>query len=112
MRMPLEWDECPECDTCELIYSFMELTDSLVRDLQHLKAETVRARYQLRQQLDPGKTWTTGIDVLSNMEMPHYDNQAYQEYMRVYYDGGNPLEFKEFTDSMINLAEGIDDEKY
>lgn len=110
--IPLEWDECPDCDTCELILSFLELTDSLVHDLQHLKAETMRARYQWRKQLDPEKSWITTVDMLSNLEMPHYDNQAYQEYMRVYYNGGDPLEFKEFSDSMINIANGIDDCKY
>ena len=110
--IPLEWDECPECDTCELILSFLELTDSLVHDLQHLKAETMRARYQWWKQLDPDKNRITTVDLLSNLEMPHYDNQAYQEYMRVYYNGGDPLEFKEFSDSMINIANGIDDYKY
>ncbi|MBQ3798011.1 MAG: hypothetical protein II842_17330 [Butyrivibrio sp.] len=110
--IPLEWDECPECDTCELILSFLELTDSLVRDLQHLKAETLRARYQWWKQLDPDKNRITTVDLLSNLEMPHYDNQAYQEYMRIYYNGGDPLEFKEFSDSMINIANGTDDYKY
>ena len=65
--IPLEWDECPDCDTCELILSFLELTDSLVHDLQHLKAETMRARYQWRKQLDPEKSWTTNVDMLSNL---------------------------------------------
>ena len=112
MIIPLAWDECPECDTCELIHSFLELTDLLVRDLQHLKAETLRARYQLREHMDPENSWITSVDMLSNLEMPHYDNMAYQEYMRVYYNGGDPLEFKEFTDSMVHLTDGIDDEKY
>ncbi len=38
------WDECPEADNCELIRSFLELVDAMVRDIQHLKAEAVRAR--------------------------------------------------------------------
>ena len=33
------WDECPEADDCELIRSFLELVDAMVRDIQHLKAE-------------------------------------------------------------------------
>ena len=24
------WDECPDADSCELIYSFLELVDSMV----------------------------------------------------------------------------------
>ena len=43
------WDECPSVDNCELIHSFLELVDSMVRDIQHLKAETIRARYELSQ---------------------------------------------------------------
>ena len=43
------WDECPDVDNCELIRSFLELVDSMVRDIQHLKAETIRARYELSQ---------------------------------------------------------------
>lgn len=29
-----------------------------------------------------------------------------------YYDGGDPMSFKEYIDSMVNLSKGIDDEKY
>ena len=47
------WDECPDVDNCELIQSFLELVDSMVKDIQHLKAETVKARYELSQKLDP-----------------------------------------------------------
>ena len=28
------WDECPEADNCELIRSFLELVDAMVRDIQ------------------------------------------------------------------------------
>ena len=106
------WDECPEADSCELIRSFMELVDSMVRDIQHLKAETIRARYELSKKYDPEHKWITTVDILSNLDMPHYDSMAYQEYICNYYDGGDPMSFKEFTDSMVQLAQGIDDNKY
>ena len=35
------------------IHSFLELVDAMVRDIQHLKAETVRARYRLAKEMDP-----------------------------------------------------------
>ena len=38
-----EWRECLDADNCELIVSFLELVDAMVRDIQHLKAETIRA---------------------------------------------------------------------
>ena len=44
--------------------------------------------------------------------MPHYDNLAYQEYMRIYYDGGDPMAFKDYMDSMVRLAKGQDDGRY
>lgn len=106
------WDECPECDTCELVSSFLELVDAMVKDIQHLKAETVRARYELSRREDPAHQWITSVDLLSNLDMPHYDSLAYQEYVRIYYDGGDLMSFKDFTDAMGNLANEIDDERY
>lgn len=47
------WDECPEIDGCGLIRSFLELVYLMVRDIQHLKAETIRARYELSKEYDP-----------------------------------------------------------
>ncbi|MCD8300429.1 MAG: hypothetical protein LUC41_04560 [Clostridiales bacterium] len=35
-----------------------------------------------------------------------------QEYMQIYYHGGDPMSFRDFTDSMARLAKGEDDEKY
>lgn len=106
------WDECPDADNCELVHSFLELVDSMVRDIQHLKAETIRARYELSQKYDPSHTWITTVDILSDLDMPHYDNPAYQEYMRICYDGGDPMSFKDYIDSMANLAKGQDDDRY
>ena len=106
------WDECPEVNECELIRSFLELVDSMVKDIQHLKAETIKARYRLSQNLDPEHQWITSVDILSGLDTPHYDNLAYQEYMRIYYDGGDPMSFKEHVDSMVRLAKGQDDNQY
>lgn len=106
------WDECPEIDGCGLIHSFLELVDLMVRDIQHLKAEAIRARHELSKEYDPEQKWITTVDILSDLDMPHYDNPAYQEYIRIYYDGGDPMSFKEFVESMVRLSKGIDDERY
>ena len=106
------WDECPESDDCELIRSFLELVDAMVRDIQHLKAETVRARYRLAMEMAPEHKQITTVDILSDLDMPHYDNLAYQEFSRICYDVGDPMAFKEFVDSMVQLAKGIDDGRY
>ena len=85
------WDECPDADSCELIHSFLELVDSMVRDIQHLKAETIRARYELSQKYDREHTWITTVDILSDLDMPHYDNLAYPDYLRIYSVGRVPV---------------------
>lgn len=107
-----EWRECLDTDDCELVASFLELVDAMVRDMQHLKAETIRARYELSQKYDPDHKWITTVDILSNLDMPHYDSLAYQHYVSIYYDGGDPMSFKGFVDSMVRLAQGMDDETY
>ena len=106
------WVECPETDECELIRSFLELVDAMVKDIQHLKAEAIRARYRLAMETDPACEQITTVDLLSDLDMPHYDSLAYQEFSRICYDGGDPMAFKEFVDSMIQLAKGIDDGRY
>lgn len=106
------WDECPEVSDCELVRSFMYLVDDMIKDIQHLKAETIRAKYELSEKFDPEHKWITTVDILSGLDMPHYDNLAYKEFVRIFYDGGDPMEFKEYVDSMVNLANGIDDEKF
>ena len=107
-----EWDECPGVDRCELIQSFLELVDLMVRDIQHLEAETIRARYALSEQYDPEHKWITSVDILSDLGSPYYDNLAYQEYIRIYYDGGDPMSFKGFVDAMGHLTQGIEDDRY
>ena len=104
--------ECQEADDCELIRSFLELVDAMVRDIQHLKAEAIRARYRFAMETDPERKQITTVDILSDLDMPHYDCLAYQEFFRICYDGGDPMAFKEFTDSMVQLAKGIDDGRY
>ncbi|MCC6094187.1 MAG: hypothetical protein LIV24_04060 [Eubacterium sp.] len=107
-----EWRECLDADCCELIASYMELIDAMVRGIQHLKAETIRARYELSLKFDPEHKWITTVDILSDLNKPHYESLAYQQYVRTYYDGGDPLSFKEYVDSMVRLAQGVDDETY
>lgn len=107
-----EWKECLDADSCDLISSYLELIDAMVKDIQHLKAETIRARYELSRKYEPEHRWITTVDILSNLDMPHYDSMAYQQYVSLYYDGGDPLSFKGYIDSMVRLAKGIDDGQY
>lgn len=58
-----EWRECLDADSCELITAYMELIDAMVRDIQHLKAEAIRARYELSQKFDPDHEWISTVDI-------------------------------------------------
>ena len=84
----------------------------MARDIQHLKPEPIRARYELSQKYDREQTWSTSADLLSDLDMPHYDNLAYQEYRRIYYDGGDRMAFKDYMGSMVKLAKGQNDGRY
>ena len=61
---------------------------------------------------NPERKQITTVDILSDLDMPHYDSMAYQEFSRICYDRGDPMAFKDFTDSMVQLAKGIDDGRY
>ena len=100
------WDECPEADNCELIRSFLELVDAMVRDIQHLKAEAVRARYRFAMETDPERKQITTVDILSDLDMPHYDSLAYQEFSRICYDGGTPWPSKSSQTPWYSLQRG------
>lgn len=106
------WDECPEVDTCELTLALFELVDALVGDVKHLESEVIRTRYELSRYLDKATADNLRSDILSNLVMRHYDSMAYQEYIRLYYDGGNPMDFKDYNDCILNLRKGISDKRF
>ena len=85
-----EWQECLDADECGLIRSYLEeLIDATFRDIQHFKAKNIQARYELSPKYDPEQKWITTVDILSNLNVPHYDNTAYKQYISLYYDGGD-----------------------
>jgi hypothetical protein len=87
----------------------LELVDALVKDIQHLKAETIRARYELSLKYDPEHKWITAVDILSELTMPHYDSMAYQQYVSLYYDGGDPMSFKGYIDQYQSVIDHYND---
>jgi len=51
---------CAESDECELILSFCQLIDIMVKDLQHLEAECVRTRYHLSKHMRSPEDYRQG----------------------------------------------------
>ena len=85
---------------------------AVVRNIQYLKVEVIRTRYRLTMEMDPERKQITTVDLLSDLDTPHCDRLAFKEFSRICYDGGTPMAFKDFTDSMVQLAKGIDDGRY
>ena len=106
------WDECPEADRCELIQEFCLLVDDMIRDIKHLKAEIVRTRYELSEQPTYPYRDALKSDILSDMSCVYDDSVAYKEFMRIMYDGGNPLDFNDFIQALYDISRGKDDNKY
>lgn len=105
-------DYCAEADECELILSFCQLVDTMIKDIQHLEAECVRTRYQLSKHLEEPEDLYYRSNILSGLRAPYYDSLAYQMYMAIYYDGGDPLSFKEWTSAINRLAKGFEDNRF
>jgi hypothetical protein len=108
----IAWDECPSADRCELIQEFCLLVDEMIRDIKHLQAEVIRTRYTLSEQ--PTYPHADGLksDILSDLGGVYEEYPAFQEYMRIMYDGGNPLAFNDFVQALIDIARGRDEFKY
>lgn len=103
---------CAESDECELILSFCQLVDIMVKDIQHLEAECVRSRYQVSKHLGAPDDGYYRSNILSGLKTPYYDNLAYQMYMALYYDGGDPLSFQEWISAINRLAKGHEDDRF
>ena len=88
-----------------------KLVDILIKDIQHLEAECVRARYQISKHLDAPEDEYYRSNILSGLRTPYYDSLAYQAYMALYYDGGDPLSFKEWTSVINRPAKGHKDDR-
>ena len=71
------WDECPDADNSELIYEFCKLTDAMIKDIQHLKAECIRTRYELSKHLKSPHDEYLRSDILSDLGGVYYDYTAF-----------------------------------
>lgn len=112
------WNECPKADDCELSRSFLELVDAMLRDVQHLKYKTFRARYRFAMEMNLDHKRITTVDILSVLGIPHYGSLAsriwynFKEIIRFMQNRRSPMAFKEFVDSMMQLTKGIDSGRY
>lgn len=99
---------------CEVVQSFLELTDRMVRDIRNLRAETAKMLFVISEYADPfgvhdvREVWGFSPELSS----PHYEGDAYGLYKDLYYGGGDPLAFKSYLDYISRLSRGIEDDIY
>lgn len=99
------------CMGCPGMYEFIRLIDFLVKDIQHLKSETVRTRYELSLRLPhPYDEYLRG-NIISDLAGRYSNDPAYQAYMKLMYDNRDPMDSDEWASHIHHLVHGQDDSK-
>lgn len=90
------WDEVNCADSCEAVMALCELVDEMIRDIQHLELECISTRYLLSQYMDSEQGNLLRSDILENLGRRYYDSAAYRLYQELLYNGGDPMEFRDY----------------
>ena len=83
-----------------------ELIDELLKDIQHLELECISTRYLLSQHMDEEQGSLLRSDILENLGRRHYDSPAYQLFKELLYDGGDPMEFRDYLVKVQKACKG------
>ncbi|MFR6333518.1 MAG: hypothetical protein ACLUOI_35230 [Eisenbergiella sp.] len=83
-------------DSCESVIALCELIDELLKDIQRLELECISTRYLLSQHMDEEQGSLLQSDILENLGRRQYDSPAYQLFKELLYNGGDPMEFRDY----------------
>lgn len=97
------------CDTCTERLGCYRLVDSLVQDILSLEEEMIRWRQALIKYLPPLEARDLHADIFDNLAPRHYDDDAYQSYLKAYGYKEDPLESEEHTQMLWRLSRGTDE---
>lgn len=100
------FDEYNCSDSCEAVIAFCRLVDELIKDIQHLELECISTRHLLSRYMDEEQGSLLRCDILENLTRSHYDDPAYQLYIQMMYDGGDPMSFRDFLVKVQKASEG------
>ncbi len=89
-------DEVNCADSCEAVLALCELVDKLVKDVQFLELECISTRHLLSGYLDKDQGDCLRMDILSNLARRHAGDPAYELYKNLTYDGGDPMDFRDY----------------
>lgn len=99
-------DELNCADSCEAVSALCVLIDQLLHDIQHLELECISTRYLLSQHMDNEQSELLRMDILENLGRRHGDDPAYVLYKNLIYDGGDPMEFRDYLTKVREACEG------
>ncbi len=99
-------DEINCADRCEAILSLCQLVDRLIHDVQFLKLECVSTRYILSQYMEEADGEMLRMDILSNLTPDYGGDAAYELYKLIMYDGGDPMEFRDYIIKVQQACNG------
>lgn len=99
-------DENNCADSCGAVILLCELVDELLKDIQHLELECISTRYLLSQHMESEQGQLLRSDILENLGRRYYDNPAYQLYKELLYNGGDPMEFRDYLVKVRKACKG------
>lgn len=99
-------DELNCADSCEAVTAFCSLIDQLLKDIQHLELECISTRYLLSQYMGEGQGKLLRLDILENLGRRYGDDPAYVLYRNLMYDGGDPMEFRDYLVKVQEARKG------
>lgn len=99
-------DETNCADSCEAVIALCELVDELITDIQHLELECISTRHLLSKYLEADKGELLRMDILSNLPPRHSSEPAYELFKNIIYNGGDPMEFREYTEKVHDAING------
>lgn len=99
-------DEVNCAASCEAVADLCGLVDKLVKDIQHLELECISTRYLLSLHLDGERGELLRMDILADLGRRFGDDAAYTLYKNLMYDGGDPMEFREYLDRVREAGKG------
>jgi hypothetical protein len=98
--------ECDDDHCARHAMRFYDLIDHLIMDIQFLESKVVYLRYLLSTFLPIGDGEMLRDDIFRDLVGDYWDQAAYQEYMKEYYGGIDPMDSVEHNDFMMKLSKG------
>ena len=85
-------------------FRYLQLVDSLVKDIQQLELEAIRLRYELSKRLPAYAGMMLKADIYSALAGRYEWQEAYAKYVSLYCNGMDPLDNETYSSKMREMA--------